>query len=142
MHMNSADLAQYGNKTYLVHSDRYSNFLWIYQLKTTTTKSVIDALWHTFYLMGFPDRLRTDNGPQFISQEFLDKGFQGRREGDRTIRLEGITSGVAGEIHWAKRLGSSSMKACRTRGRQGESVGSVPRSPSTSGSSRARQTAS
>jgi hypothetical protein len=73
MHMNSADLAQYGNKTYLVHSDRYSNFLWIYQLKTTTTKSVIDALWHTFYLMGFPDRLRTDNGPQFISQEFINK---------------------------------------------------------------------
>ena len=73
MHMNSVDIAQYGNKTYLVHSDRYSNFLWIYQLKTTSTKSVIDALWHTFYLMGFPDRLRTDNGPQFISQEFINK---------------------------------------------------------------------
>ena len=73
MHMNSADIAQYGNKTYLVHSDRYSNFLWIYHLKATSTKAVIDALWDTFYLMGFPDRLRTDNGPQFTSQEFIDK---------------------------------------------------------------------
>ena len=73
MNMNSADIAQYGNKTYLVHADRYSNFLWVYHLKTTTTRSVIDALWNTFYLMGFPDRLRTDNGPQFISQEFIDK---------------------------------------------------------------------
>ena len=34
MHMNSADIAQYGSKTYLIQADRYSNFLWVYQLKT------------------------------------------------------------------------------------------------------------
>ena len=61
------------NKSYLIHADRYSNFLWIYQLKSTTTKAVVEALWGTFYQMGFPTYLRTDNGPQFISQEFINQ---------------------------------------------------------------------
>ena len=73
MHMNSADLAQYAGKDYLVHADRYSNFLWIYPMKDTSSKSVTGALWSTFYQMGFPNHLRTDNGPQFISREFIDK---------------------------------------------------------------------
>ena len=71
MDMNSADLMSHAGKNYLVHADRFSNFLWIYQLRTTDVKNVINALWSTFYQMGFPKRLRTDNGPQFISQEFI-----------------------------------------------------------------------
>ena len=31
--MNSADIAEYNNKYYLVHADRFLNFLWVYQLK-------------------------------------------------------------------------------------------------------------
>ena len=73
MHMNSADLAQYAGKNYLVHADRYSNFLWIYPMKDTSSKSLIGALWGTFYQMGFPNHLRTDNGPQFVSGDFINK---------------------------------------------------------------------
>ena len=73
MHMNSADLAQYAGRDYLVHADRYSNFLWIYPMKETSSKSIINALWPTFHQMGFPNHLRTDNGPQFVSNEFINK---------------------------------------------------------------------
>ena len=73
MHMNSADLAQYAGKDYLVHADRYSNFLWIYRMKDTSSNSVTNALWSTFYQMGFPNYLRTDNGPQFVSRQFIEK---------------------------------------------------------------------
>ena len=73
MDMNSADLMSYAGKNYLVHADRFSNFLWIYQLRTTDVKNVKNALWSTFYQMGFPRRLRTDNGPQFVSQDFTSE---------------------------------------------------------------------
>ena len=73
MEMNSVDMAEHDGKTYLIHADRYLNFMWIYQHKRTTTKDVLDALWMTFYQMGFPRRLRTDNGPQFISGEIVDR---------------------------------------------------------------------
>ena len=71
MDMNSADLAEHGKKQYLIHADRFSNFLWIYPLKKTTTDDVTKALWNTFYQVGFPKHLRTDNGPQFISDAFI-----------------------------------------------------------------------
>ena len=72
MEMNSVDLAEHNGRTYMIHADRYSNFMWIYEMKRTTTREVIDALWMTFFRMGFPKRLRTDNGPQFISSEFIE----------------------------------------------------------------------
>ena len=71
MEMNSVDLAEYGGKTYMIHADRYSNFMWIYELKKTAAKDVIEPLWMTFFRMGFPRRLRTDNGPQFTSSDFV-----------------------------------------------------------------------
>ena len=71
MEMNSVDLAEYGGKTYMIHADRYSNFMWIYELKRTAAKDVIEPLWMTFFRMGFPRKLRTDNGPQFTSSEFI-----------------------------------------------------------------------
>ena len=73
MQMNSLDLAEYDKKMYLIHADRYSNFLWIYELRKTSAKEVIDKLWSTFYQMGFPKHIRSDNGPQFISQGFINK---------------------------------------------------------------------
>ena len=39
MDMNSADLVSYAGKNYLVHADRFSNFLWVYQLRTTDVKT-------------------------------------------------------------------------------------------------------
>ena len=39
MDMNSADLVSYAGKNYLVHADRFLNFLWVYQLRTTDVKT-------------------------------------------------------------------------------------------------------
>ena len=73
MEMNTADLAEYKGKNYLIHADRFSGYVWVYQMKTTTAQDVIKALWDTFYKFGFPRVLSTDNGPQFISDAFIQQ---------------------------------------------------------------------
>ena len=71
MEMNTADLAEHGGKNYLIHADRFSGYVWIYQLGKTTSQDVIKAMWDTFYKFGFPKVLSTDNGSQFISDAFV-----------------------------------------------------------------------
>ena len=70
MEMHAADLAEHGRKNYLIHMDRFSNFLWIYPLNKTTSEDIKKAMWQTFYQFGFPKTLTTDNGPQFCSDSF------------------------------------------------------------------------
>ena len=71
MEMNTADLAEHKGKNYLIHADRFSGYVWIYQLSKTTSQDVIKAMWDTFYKFGFPKVLSTDNGLQFISDAFI-----------------------------------------------------------------------
>ena len=71
MEMNSADLAEHARKYYLIHADRYTGFLWVYPLTKTTSSDVYNAMWRTFNQFGFPNTLRTDNGPQFVSDSFI-----------------------------------------------------------------------
>ena len=73
MEMNSVDLAEFKGKNYLIHADRYSGFLWIYHLNKTTSLDVKKALWKTFSQFGFPKHLRSDNGPQFVSDLFISE---------------------------------------------------------------------
>ena len=54
----------------LVVIDYYSRFLEVAILKSTTSAKVIEALAPMFARFGFPFSLRTDNGPQFVSEEF------------------------------------------------------------------------
>ena len=54
----------------LVVVDYYSRFLEVVILRSTTRPKVIEALAPMFARFGLPFSLRTDNGPQFVSEEF------------------------------------------------------------------------
>ncbi|XP_014666364.1 PREDICTED: uncharacterized protein K02A2.6-like [Priapulus caudatus] len=66
----AADLFVLDSKNYLVTVDYFSNFLEIDHLTTTTSPAVIPKLKTQFARFGIPDELVTDNGPQFVSDEF------------------------------------------------------------------------
>ena len=50
--------------------DYYSRFLEVTILKSTTSAKIVDAITPMFAIFGVPFSLRTDNGPQFVSEEF------------------------------------------------------------------------
>ncbi|XP_022786418.1 uncharacterized protein K02A2.6-like [Stylophora pistillata] len=50
--------------------DYYSGFLEVSIMKSTISCKVIDALAPLFARLDFPISLKTDNGPQFVSEEF------------------------------------------------------------------------
>ena len=54
----------------LVVVDYYSRFLEVAILKSTTSVKIIEAITPMFARFGVPFSLRTDNGPQFVSEEF------------------------------------------------------------------------
>lgn len=54
----------------LVIIDYFSRFTEIIVMKQTTATLTVRALHETFCRFGFPESLKTDNGPQFISSEF------------------------------------------------------------------------
>ena len=64
------DLCEGDNRTLLVISDYYSNFIEVACLKTVTSHNVIKEMKAVFARYGIPDILVTDNGPQFASAEF------------------------------------------------------------------------
>jgi len=66
-----ADLFIFKNQQYLlIMVDYYSGFVELDLLSTTTSKQVIVHCKSQFAHYGIPDRLITDNGPQFSSDTF------------------------------------------------------------------------
>ena len=55
---------------FIVCVDRYSTYPLLAQLRTQTTASVIDHLDAWFLNLGYPNYLRSDGGPQFVSAQF------------------------------------------------------------------------
>lgn len=54
----------------LVATDAYSRYLWVIEMKSTTTKSTNRALSSICDIWGKPAIWQSDNGPQFASREF------------------------------------------------------------------------
>ncbi|CAB4040075.1 Retrovirus-related Pol poly from transposon [Paramuricea clavata] len=65
-----ADLFEFQGRHYLVTTDYYSNFFEVDRLYNTTSKEVICRLKAHLARHGIPDRMVSDNGPQFTSEEF------------------------------------------------------------------------
>ena len=64
----SLDLFYYGKEWYFVLIDRFSGFPFVEKLDHTSTKDVTDKLTRIFNMFGFPKSIRSDNGPQFLSE--------------------------------------------------------------------------
>lgn len=55
---------------FLVIVDAYSKWPEVFRTSSTTSKKTIELMQTAFAFHGLPDKLVTDNGPQFASQEF------------------------------------------------------------------------
>ena len=69
------DLFEFRRRSYLVTTDYYSNFFEVDRLYTKTSKEVIGKLKAHLARHGIPDKVVSDNGPQFTSdafQKFVD----------------------------------------------------------------------
>lgn len=57
--------------TFLVIIDYYSRFTKVIEMKGTTAQKTIEALESVFLEQTYPETMRSDNGPPFSSEEFL-----------------------------------------------------------------------
>ena len=69
------DLFEFGGCNYLAMIDRFSGFLFFAKLRSTVTTAIIAQITKWFYDWGWPDKIRSDGGPQFQSEfkEFCNK---------------------------------------------------------------------
>ena len=63
-----SDLFQIGHNHYLVLIDRYSYFPFVEKLTKLSSTAIIKVLTGWFNTFGWPERLRSDNGPQFLTE--------------------------------------------------------------------------
>lgn len=68
--MIGSDLFVLKGDTYLLVVDYYSRFPEVIKLSSTVSTSIIAALKTLFARYGIPEILRSDNGPQYSSEEF------------------------------------------------------------------------
>ena len=59
-------------KTFLIAVDAFSKWPEIIEMSTTTAANTIRVLRELFAVHGIPEQLVSDNGPQFVSTEFLE----------------------------------------------------------------------
>ena len=66
----ATDLFEMNNKHYIVAVDKYSRWIEIKQLHSTTTRAVVNRLKEMFVAHGIPEVVQSDNGPQYTSDEY------------------------------------------------------------------------
>ena len=72
LHYVDTDICTFDQTNYLVLVDRFSGFLWAHALKSMTSSAIINILYKIWMSDGTPINLRSDNGPNYVSQEFKD----------------------------------------------------------------------
>ena len=68
----ATDLFEFQKSQYLLVIDYYSRFIEIAKLSTTTSTNVITHLKSIFSRHGVPETVRSDNGPQYSSEQFAE----------------------------------------------------------------------
>ena len=66
----ATDLFMLENEQYLIVVDYYSRYFELERMSTTTSSAIINKLKAIFARHGIPEKLVSDNGPQFSAQEF------------------------------------------------------------------------
>ncbi|XP_062591098.1 uncharacterized protein K02A2.6-like [Saccostrea cucullata] len=72
----ATDLFTWDDQDFLIVVDYYSRFFEVFKLKSTTSQSVITKLQESFSRHGIPEKVVSDNGPQYSSHEFKDFAHQ------------------------------------------------------------------
>ena len=67
-----SDLFEWKRERYLVVVDYFPRYPEVIKMTTTTSAAVITALKSTFSRHGIPEVLRSNNSPQYASQEFAE----------------------------------------------------------------------
>ena len=74
------DLFEFNGKAYLLVVDYYSRWIEVFELKESTSKSIVAKLKNAFARFGVPVKLRSDNGGCFIGDAYkelaADYGFE------------------------------------------------------------------
>lgn len=69
----ATDLFYFNNTTYIIIADYYSKYPFVYPIKTqVTSTTIINILKTLFAEHGIPDKLISDNGRQYVSQDFVN----------------------------------------------------------------------
>ena len=101
-HTVAADLFHWENKTFLLVGDTFSRFPIVRKLTCVTSKAVIIQLRGIFEEYGIPEKLISDNGPQFAASEFRDfsksYGFQHVTTSPHFPRSNGFIERLVGTI--------------------------------------------
>lgn len=66
----ASDLLEFEGRDYLITTDYYSNFFEVDRLYSKTSREVVNKLKAHMARHGIPDKLMSDNGPQYNSDEF------------------------------------------------------------------------
>ena len=64
------DYGTFDKKMLLIVIDSYSKWIEVHEMSGTTTGATIDKLRYMFASYGLPEEPVSDNGPQFVSEEF------------------------------------------------------------------------
>ena len=72
MQLISSDIFEWEGKYHLATVDGYSGMLFHSPMRNITSNSVIQALENICKITVYPERLRSDNGWQFVSSETND----------------------------------------------------------------------
>ena len=106
------DLFTLDNKDYLITVDYYSNFWEVDRLMNTKTTAVILKLKNHFARYGCPNRVISDNGPQFVAEEFASFanvwGFEHRTSSPENSKANGKAESA---VKTAKRLIRKAIEA-------------------------------
>ncbi|XP_062588413.1 uncharacterized protein K02A2.6-like [Saccostrea cucullata] len=94
-------------RMFLIIVDAYSKWMDVVMMNSTTSESTINALRYLFSSYGLPIEIVSDNGPQFVSEEF--ETFL-RENGVRHIRSAPYHPASNGEAERAVRTFKQSMK--------------------------------
>ena len=68
----ATDLFSWNQCNYLIIVDYYSNYFELEKMHSTTSKCIIEKMKRVFSTHGIPNKVVSDNGPQFRSQEFIN----------------------------------------------------------------------
>ena len=69
-HRIAIDFCMKDNANYLVVVDYYSRYIAVEKIQNTDSKTVCGILEKLFFMLGMPHTIVSDNGPQFVSEEF------------------------------------------------------------------------